>query len=272
MVLLDHLPEPIPHMQVAMDRWYAVGGTSAGKALHLTALGMDAELHTLLADDDDGHNVADALRRAGVALTAHDATSTERHLNLMTPAGERVSLYLSMPALASAQQQATILAALGGSDHAVIDLTETGRALVTQVREAPAPPTVWADLHDYDGSAEFHEPFVRNADVVFMNGDATKDPEELIRSCVARGSKIAVCTLGAEGAIAVDESGVIVRATAEPIDRILDTNGAGDAFMSGFLAAHITGTTLQASLQAAARQARTALQTKHLHPVLDAAN
>ncbi|MGF3054253.1 carbohydrate kinase family protein [Microbacterium sp. YY-03] len=267
-VLLDHLPEPVPHMQFAQDRWHAVGGTSAGKALHLTSPGLDVELHTLLASDGDGRRVADALRGAGVTVMAHEADRTERHLNLMTPAGERVSLYLATPSLASAEQQANLLTALRGSDHAVIDLTETGRSLIAQVRATPTPPTIWVDLHDYDGAAEFHEPFLRNADIVFMNGDATDDPESLIRSCVERGPKIAVCTLGAHGAIAVADDGVIVRTAAEPIDHIVDTNGAGDAFMAGFLAAHISGVPLAESLRAGGRQALAALQTKHLHPAL----
>ena len=269
MVLLDHLPEPVPHMQFAQDHWYAIGGTSAGKALHLPSLGVDTELHTLTALDADGQHVIEALRAAQVSVTAYEADATERHLNLMTPAGERVSLYLTAPEPASVPQQSALLAALAGSGHAVIDLTETGRALVTRMRAEPQRPTVWVDLHDYDGASDFHEPFVRGADIVFMNGDAVTDPEALIRSCVERGPSIAVCTLGAQGAIGIDASGTMVRVPAEPIDHIVDTNGAGDAFMAGFLAAHIGGATVRDGLHAGARQALVALQTKHLHPALE---
>ena len=38
LVVLDRLPEPVPHMQFAEDSWETLGGTSAGKALSLTAL------------------------------------------------------------------------------------------------------------------------------------------------------------------------------------------------------------------------------------------
>lgn len=204
----------------------------------------------------DGRRVADALRGAGVTVVAHEADRTERHLNLMKPTGERVSLYLSTLSPVSAEQQADLLTALPCSDHAVIDLTETGRSLSDQVRATPTPPTIWVDLHDYDGAAEFHEPFLRNADIVFMNGDATDDPGSLIRSCAERGPEIAVCALGAHGAIAVADDGVIVRTAAEPLDHIVDTNGAGDAFMAGFLAAHISGVPVAESLRAGARQTR----------------
>ena len=39
-VLLEHLPEPVPHMQFALGDHETVGGTSAGKAL---GLGMTAQ-------------------------------------------------------------------------------------------------------------------------------------------------------------------------------------------------------------------------------------
>ncbi|HZU92900.1 MAG TPA: carbohydrate kinase family protein, partial [Microbacterium sp.] len=43
-VVLDRLPEPVPHMQFAEASWDTVGGTSAGKALSLTALGRSVLL------------------------------------------------------------------------------------------------------------------------------------------------------------------------------------------------------------------------------------
>ena len=38
-VLLDHLPEPVPHMQFALGEYETLGATSAGKALGLVGLG-----------------------------------------------------------------------------------------------------------------------------------------------------------------------------------------------------------------------------------------
>ena len=61
-VLLDHLPEPVPHMQFALDDYETIGGTSAGKALGLAALGRPVLLHTLIGDDDEGRRVRGALK------------------------------------------------------------------------------------------------------------------------------------------------------------------------------------------------------------------
>jgi sugar/nucleoside kinase (ribokinase family) len=96
-VELDRLPEPVPHMQFALGDWETVGGTSAGKALGLAGLGRRTVLHTLLGRDEAGEHVRRLLTAAGVELLAGDGGTTERHLNLMTPAGERVSLYLATP-------------------------------------------------------------------------------------------------------------------------------------------------------------------------------
>jgi sugar/nucleoside kinase (ribokinase family) len=57
-----------------------------------------------------------------------------------------------------------------------------------------------------------------------------------------------VVTRGAHGAVAVQE-GQQASVSAEPIDRIVDTTGAGDLFAAGFMAGQVQGRTLEASLR-----------------------
>lgn len=261
LILLDRLPDPVPHMQFARGEWHTVGGTSAGKAVHLSGLGLDAELHALIGADAAGAHVVDALRRAGVAHTAYASQHTERHVNLMTADGGRVSLYVSTPSAPSDADLAAIGAALRAADIAVVDLSSMGAALLG----AGLVGTIWTDLHDYDGTSAFHEPFLRAADVVFMNDDATDDAWALLQSCIDRGPRIAVCTLGARGAIALDAAGNRAEVGAQPAV-VVDTNGAGDAFFSGFLGAHLRGEDMTGCLTAGAQQAVVALATHHLHP------
>jgi acarbose 7IV-phosphotransferase len=265
LILLDHLPEPVPHMQFARRSWHTLGGTSAGKALHLADLGLDVQLWTPLGTDDDGGQVRCSLTAAGVVVEAVASERTERHVNLMTDEGGRVSLYVSVPSTPGVEDLDGARAAVGAADIAVIDLSELGLRVLEGLPPARTP--VWVDLHDYDGSSAFHEPFLRAADVVFMNDDRTEDPWELMRSCLGRGPHLAVCTRGADGAIALESDGrrhevSAVRAT------VVDTNGAGDAFMAGFLAATLDGATVSNALKAAAEQAKIAVESEHLHPVL----
>lgn len=267
LIVLDRLPEPVPHMQFALGDLHTLGGTSAGKALHLADLGARVTLHALLGEDDEGRSVSAALARAGVRLEMYGSERTERHANLMTRAGERVSLYLATPSTASVVAMERIARAVADADVAVVDLSEVGAAIMQRRLAGAAGAPIWTDLHDYDGSSAFHEPFLRAADVVFMNDDATEDPWALMQSCLDRGPRLAVCTLGSRGAIALTADGERASVAAHPVD-VVDTNGAGDAFSAGFLAARLSGVGLNGCLDAGSRQAVVALSSEHLHPAV----
>jgi len=267
LIVLDRLPEPVPHMQFALDDRHTLGGTSAGKVLHLADQGVEVALHALIGDDDEGRRVTDALDAAHVPVAAYTSARTERHANLMTRAGERVSFYLSTPSSPTTADLDAVEAALAAAEIAVVDLSELGSALVERRLAGAVGAPIWTDLHDYDGASTFHEPFVRAADVVFMNDDGTDDPWVLMQRCLDRGPRLAVCTLGAEGAIALSATGERARVPAVPVE-VVDTNGAGDAFFAGFLAASRSGVDLTGCLTAGARQATVALASEHLHPAV----
>lgn len=275
-VQLDALPEPTPHMRFADTDWHTVGGTSAGKALHLAALGVPVALHTLLGDDAEGTRIRTLLGAAlGLELLAATvAGPSERHLNLMDPHGGRVSLYLSTPAAPSpadagaADIRRATSSRLQGASAAVLDLAPLSIPLLAEARAAGVP--VWTDIHDYDGSASFHQPFIDAASRVFMNADKIGDPLPFARQRIAAGASLVVCTLGADGAVAVDENGEVHRVLAAPVPAIVDTNGAGDAFFAGYLAASLAGAGVPEALTAASQQAALALGTRHLSPLLDA--
>ncbi|GGR51345.1 sugar/nucleoside kinase (ribokinase family) [Nocardioides luteus] len=264
LIALDELPEPVPHMQFARRAWHTVGGTSAGKALHLSDLDVDVRLWTSVGDDADGARLCEHLREAGVVVETVDSEQTEQHVNLMADGG-RISLYVSTPSPPTDDAVRAAAGAVGAADLAVIDLSELGRLVLDAMPEPRTP--LWTDLHDYDGTAAFHEPFLRAADVVFMNDDAVEDPWVLMESCLDRGPRLALCTLGAEGAIALEADGTRHEVAATPAT-VVDTNGAGDAFMAGFLAARLRTTSVGAALDAAVAQARVAVESEHLHPAL----
>jgi sugar/nucleoside kinase (ribokinase family) len=267
-VLLDRLPDPTPHMQFAEADWQTVGGTSAGKALSLAGLGRAVSLRARVGADDAGDRIREALERAGVPLSGlRPADASERHLNLMTGAGERVSLYLSSPEPATGDdQEAAPDEALAGASAIVLDLSAEGLDAIDEARATGAP--IWVDAHDYDGSAAFPQPFLDAADVVFCSADRLDDPEGFLRDRIAAGAVLAVCTMGADGAIAVDRDGALHRVAAEPVE-VVDTNGAGDAFFAGVLDATLSGLALDEALAAGARTAAGVLSTRHLHPLLD---
>lgn len=265
-VVLDRLPEPVPHMQFAEADWTTLGGTSAGKALSLTGLRRSTLLYALAADDEPGRRVREALERAGVSTRWGIGDATERHLNLMTREGGRVSLYLASPSATTGAEDAALTAAMRAADAIVLDLAAEPLRLLPAARATGRP--IWVDVHDYDGEAEFHRPFLAAADAVFCNADRLHDPVAFLRACIARGATLAVCTLGAEGAVAIGAEGTEHRVPAVPVD-VVDTNGAGDAFFAGVLDARLAGLGVSEALTAGARSASSVLGSRHLHPALD---
>ena len=218
-----------------VDRWYrSVGGTGAGKALNLAALGVDVSLHAVLGRDEAGREVEGALGAGGVRLLPrYSSYDTQRHTNLMLPDGGRVSLPV-VPAAEPADFAASEVAGeMAAADVLVPSILEYVRPCLGPARASGKP--VWVDLHDWDGEQTHHQAFAAAADVAVVSSARLADPDALLDRLVAGGARLAVCTHGAGGATALEASGRRVHQPALPGVAVEDTNGAGDAFTAGLL-------------------------------------
>lgn len=268
LVYLDALPEATPHTVFARSSRRAVGGTSAGKALNLAALGRGVTLRTVLGADDEAGHVEAVLRAAGVDVVVDRTPDgrTERHLNLMGGAGERLSVYLHAPGdvpLAPASR-ARVDGALDAAPVAVVDLAPHALGVLDDAVARGVP--VWCDVHDWDGLATFHRPWVEAATVLFLSSERLEDPAALMRARVAAGTALVVCTHGARGASALCADGTWTDVPAVPVARVVDTNGAGDGFFAGFLDAHLAGARVPDALAAGARHAAAVVASPDLAP------
>ncbi|GAA3807808.1 carbohydrate kinase family protein [Cellulomonas soli] len=278
LVQVEHLPDARPQTLFARGHHDGLGGTSAGKAVTLAALGTDVVLATLLGDDEPSAHVRAALTHPRLRLLAAPAQDgrTERHLNLMADDGSRVSVYLELPRPADgpAEPCATdparpvsdvvrpeVLAALERASVAVVDLADHARPVLAAARAAGVP--VWCDVHDDDGWAPYPRPFADAADVLLVSDVHLDDPAAYLRARVDGGSALAVCTRGASGALALDADGWI-EVPAAPAPEVVDTNGAGDAFLAGLLHAQLSGAGTLRSLALAAAVGALAVGTREL--------
>lgn len=272
-LLVGALPEARPHTVFAQASYETLGGTSAGKALHLTDLGVPVDLRTPVGEDRHGRRALEVLAAAGVAARVLvPAGPTEHHVNVMTERGERLSIYATPPADTTGTVSLDDLAA---GRALVLDLAPWTRRLAEELareelgrREEGSGPAVWTDLHDHDGSDPWRQPFIDAATHVFCSNDSLPDPLAFLHHVVDGGATAAVCTLGADGAVAVDADHREWRVPAHPVERVVDTNGAGDAFFTGVLAATLDGADLGHALEAGARQATRALASRHLSPLV----
>ncbi|WP_454041889.1 carbohydrate kinase family protein [Cellulosimicrobium sp. Marseille-Q8652] len=267
-VQLDALPDPSPHTVFARAAYDTVGGTSAGKALNLAALGRPVVLRTVLGADADAAHVRSALEAAGVRVLAETSPDgrTESHLNLMDRDGGRVSVYLRAPG--------EVPASGAGWDAAVAAL-DAARAVVVDLA-VPALPVldvavargrdVWVDLHDYDGTADFHRAWVDAGTHVFLSSDRLPDHRAFMAGRLDAGARLVVCTHGARGATALTGAG-FVDVPARAVADVVDTNGAGDAFFAGFLDAHLRGEAVDPAMRAGAAHAARVVRSPGLAPL-----
>ena len=122
-------------------------------------------------------------------------------------------------------------------EHALGIAAEVGATVSLDLNHRAA---VWHDA-DYGGAMRA---LLQRVDVAFgspheiglvVDGAPTADPAELAARLAALGPRTAVVKLGADGACVLVEGRTLSR-PAVPVD-VVDTVGAGDAFVAGWLAA-----------------------------------
>jgi fructoselysine 6-kinase len=102
----------------------------------------------------------------------------------------------------------------------------------------------------YDFSAGHIPPQLDGLAIAFIPGEllpAGADPAASACELVDRGCSCAVVTLGSKGSVAAtadEEEGV----SAAPLASVLDTCGAGDAFIAAFIVGRLAGRTLRECL------------------------
>ncbi|GJF31041.1 sugar kinase [Kitasatospora sp. NE20-6] len=246
-----HVPQlPLPYadsyMLPAIER--RAGQTGDFVALGVSALGLRTHHIDMLGDDHEGDLVRALHRDRGIALTEVPAPNgTKRAVNLVGPDGRRLSLYDDSRAHeADRLPEATVRELAARSRHAHVSITYPCAFALPVLREAGV--TISTDLHNWDGVNDYHEAFAYEADLVFVSTTALPKPEQTLRQIAERGrARIVVGTAGADGSyLLVDGELTHVPAVTPPAP-VVDSNGAGDSYASGFLLGWLSGETPQRS-------------------------
>jgi sugar/nucleoside kinase (ribokinase family) len=206
------------------------------------ALGLRAHHLDVLGADPFGDLVRALHASSGVPCTFVPAASgTKRAVNLVGPDGRRLSLYDARFSSADVFP-ADVLARLAPvSRHAHVSITHPCAAALPTLRATG--PTISTDLHDWDGVDPYHLAFALAADVVFLSAAALPDHAAVMESIMDRGrASVVVATAGAAGSYLLPRHGSLqhVPAVAPPAP-VVDSNGAGDAYVSGFLFGWLAG-------------------------------
>ncbi|GIH73713.1 carbohydrate kinase [Planobispora longispora] len=241
-----YVPElPLPYADTyavppVIDR---IGNTGSGVALGCHALGLRVRLVDLVGDDPQGRFVKAHFAERGIeAGWAPAPQGTRRSVLLVGPDGRRTSLFDPRAEPGERLPRELYLDAVRRARHVHVSITDFSRHVYPDL-EGRSAATVSTDLHDWDGENDHHRDFAYSSGLVFLSETALGGRrEKVMRDIRDRGrAETVVCTAGADGCHVLDAGG-LRHFPATPLPGpVADSNGAGDAFVSGFLYGRLNG-------------------------------
>jgi fructokinase len=227
----------------------AVGGSPLNVAVGLARLEVPALLITRVGDDEHGRWVSDHVRESGAelaesAVVPGTKTSTATaHLDEEQVARYEFDLVWDLDRRALPEARALHVGSLGATllpgRHAVVDLVRQAQDLELFVSYDPNvrpafvtdPAETWRDVAEIAARSRLVK--VSEEDLEALRPGVPHD--ELARELLRGGTtELVVVTHGPGGATAF-APGSRVDVSAPPVE-VVDTVGAGDAFMAGLLA------------------------------------
>ena len=242
------------------------GGSAANTVAGIAALGGATGFIGQVADDQLGEVFAHDIRAAGVDYTTATRAgepTTARCLIFVTPDGQRTmntflgaSQFLPESALDRAMIADAAILYLEGylwdpeepraAMRAAIEVSrKAGRKVAFTLSDVFCIGRHGDDFRKLLSDGLIDILFANEAELIAL---AELDALEAAVAKVAPQVGTLVVTRGEHGALAV-QGGARVEVAAEPIERVVDTTGAGDLFAAGFLHGQATGKGLEASLK-----------------------
>jgi fructokinase len=223
-----------------------VGGSPLNVAVGLARLGRDVDFLTRIGDDPHGRRIADYVNAAGVQLVSGSQVAG-RTATARLSVGEDGSADYVFDLdwqLSGTPMVTPPLFAHTGSIAAVQDpgclavaaLIDTYRVSATVTFDPNVRPSLIADR---DLARQRIEHFVERSDIVKVSEedlrwiDPNRPPERMAQTWLALGPAVVAVTMADRGAMAVCAAGA-ARVPARPVE-VVDTVGAGDAFMVGLI-------------------------------------
>lgn len=265
--LVDFLPERPGPPGEAGGYGPRFGGSSANVAIVLARLGVPPLFWTRLATDDFGeflrghltksavsedYLVTDPDARTTLAVVSHDQTG-DRSFSFYREDGADTRLepgVVSDDALDGVSWVHTtgVTLSVEPSRTATLDLQERASGRCTVSLDPNWRPELWTSRESYAavvrGALDPVDVLKASSDDLAAAGFETDDHAALARRVAAHGPHTVLLTLGDEGALCFGTEASRVPGLARhpgfDVDSV-DTTGAGDAFLAGFVAALTNG-------------------------------
>lgn len=233
-IYLPEFPKPVPQTIHQCLFNEAVGSTGSGKALNMCRLGFDVVLHAMIGDDSFGRFATEELKQKRLDFRYNfDPNGTERHTNIMNKNGERISIFTNNISADPKIDYQQFIPLIEEADYVIVNLSDYTKKILPMVKELGKP--VWTDLHDYDGQNPWHADYVKYADYVLLSSDNMPDYKPFMKKMMDEGKELVVVTHGKQGSTGLGKNGQWFDIEINNSFQLVDSNGAGDAYFSGFL-------------------------------------
>jgi sugar/nucleoside kinase (ribokinase family) len=237
----------------------AAGGSACNTLVGLSYLGVDASLCGVIGDDFYGKRFAESISESGLKgeLTSVDV-GTGRVLSCITPDGQR-TMFTSLGAAAMLTPAHLTSLPWGEAEYVLVEGYLAYNAPVFQEMFALAKKhnvKIVLDLSAAtvirDCESLLSEVLSDGVGILVANEEegeqfASSKDEKVMLAKLAEFAEIAVLKLGSKG-VRVQQASNVYDVKSTPVVA-LDTTGAGDSWMAGFLTGVINGKDLDKSAQ-----------------------
>lgn len=238
-VYLNEFPRPFPQTIHHAPFRESCGSTGTGKALALTKLNVPNVLYTAFGNDYYGDKIENYLHSQNIkSVVVKDLAGTQRHINIMDAQGQRISMFITQSSATIDHDFDKVAQLIDECDIIVLNIIPYCLQLLPLVKASGKP--VWTDLHDYDGSNPYYQPFFEASKYIHLSSDLLPNYKEVIQQFINNGKELVVCTHGKAGATLLSKTGEWIEQPAISNIQIVDSNGAGDSFFCGFLYGWLT--------------------------------
>ena len=223
-----------------------VGGSPLNVAVGLARLGREVDFLTYIGDDPHGERIADYVNSSGAQLVSGSQAAGRTATARLTVGKDGSADYVfdldwqlsgtPMVAPPLVLHTGSIAAVQEPGCRAVAALVDTYHVSATITFDPNVRPSL---IVDRDLGRQRIEHLVERSDIVKVSEedlcwiDPDRPPERIAETWLALGPAIVAMTMADRGAMALCAAGV-ARVSARPV-RVIDTVGAGDAFMVGLI-------------------------------------